>query len=46
MKRITFLLVAVATLAGGVAFTAVHKTCVACHAPAKDRDFVFTRYAP
>jgi Cytochrome P460 len=24
----------------------VHKTCFACHAPAKDRDFVFTRYAP
>ncbi|MGH8100561.1 MAG: cytochrome P460 family protein, partial [Chthoniobacterales bacterium] len=22
------------------------KTCFACHAPAKDRDFVFTRYAP
>src|SRR5262245_11142082 len=25
---------------------AVHKTCFACHAPAKDRNFVFTRYAP
>jgi hypothetical protein len=25
---------------------AVLKTCFACHAPAKDRDFVFTRYAP
>jgi len=25
---------------------AVHKTCFACHAPAKDPDFVFTRYAP
>jgi hypothetical protein len=24
----------------------VHKTCFACHAPAKDHDFVFTRYAP
>lgn len=22
------------------------KTCFACHAPAKDHDFVFTRYAP
>jgi hypothetical protein len=22
------------------------KTCFACHAPAKDRDFVFTRYSP
>lgn len=22
------------------------KTCFACHLPAKDRDFVFTRYAP
>jgi hypothetical protein len=25
---------------------AVHKTCFSCHQPAKDRDFVFTRYAP
>jgi hypothetical protein len=25
---------------------AVHKTCFACHTPAKERDFVFTRYAP
>ncbi len=25
---------------------ALHKTCFACHAPAKDRDFVFTRYSP
>jgi len=25
---------------------AVHKTCFSCHAPAKDRDFVFTHYAP
>jgi hypothetical protein len=25
---------------------AVHKTCFLCHEPAKDRDFVFTRYAP
>jgi hypothetical protein len=24
---------------------AVHKTCFPCHAPAKDRDFVFTRYS-
>jgi hypothetical protein len=24
---------------------AVHETCFACHTPAKDRDFVFTRYA-
>jgi len=24
----------------------LHKTCFPCHAPAKDRDFVFTRYAP
>ena len=23
----------------------VHKTCFSCHAPAKDRDFVFTRYS-
>ena len=25
---------------------AVHNTCFSCHAPAKDRDFVFTRYSP
>lgn len=25
---------------------ALHKTCFPCHAPANDRDFVFTRYAP
>ncbi len=25
---------------------AVHKTCWPCHQPAKDRDFVFTHYAP
>ena len=25
---------------------ALHKTCFACHVPAKDRDYVFTRYAP
>jgi cytochrome P460 len=25
---------------------ALHRTCFACHEPAKDRDFVFTRYAP
>jgi hypothetical protein len=25
---------------------ALHKTCFRCHEPAKDRDFVFTRYAP
>jgi hypothetical protein len=25
---------------------ALHQTCFACHEPAKDRDFVFTRYAP
>jgi len=24
----------------------VLKTCFACHAPAKDHDFVFTRYSP
>ena len=24
---------------------AVHKTCFSCHAPAKDRDYVFTRYS-
>jgi hypothetical protein len=25
---------------------AMHKTCFTCHEPFKDRDFVFTRYAP
>ncbi len=25
---------------------ALHKTCFPCHLPAKDRDYVFTRYAP
>ena len=25
---------------------AVHKNCFACHTPAKDLDFVFTRYSP
>jgi hypothetical protein len=25
---------------------ALHETCSPCHAPAKDRDYVFTRYAP
>ena len=26
--------------------TALHETCFACHMPAKNRDFVFTHYAP
>lgn len=30
---------------GTPADEATHKTCFGCHAPAKDRDFVFTRYA-
>jgi Cytochrome P460 len=25
---------------------ALHKTCFPCHEPAKDRDFIFARYAP
>ena len=25
---------------------ALHQTCFACHTPAKDRDYVFTHYAP
>ena len=25
---------------------ALHQQCFACHQPAKDRDFVFTHYAP
>jgi hypothetical protein len=31
---------------GKPASETVHKACFPCHAPAKDRDFVFTRYAP
>jgi hypothetical protein len=31
---------------GKPANEAVHKACFSCHEPAKDRDFVFTRYAP
>ena len=31
---------------GKPAGEAVQKTCFACHAPAQDRDFIFTRYAP
>jgi hypothetical protein len=30
---------------GKPADEAVHKTCYACHAPAKDRDFFFTHYS-
>ena len=25
---------------------ALHETCFPCHQPAKDRDYVFTHYAP
>jgi hypothetical protein len=31
---------------GKPAGEAVHKTCYSCHQAGKDRDFVFTRYAP
>jgi hypothetical protein len=31
---------------GNPANAAKHETCFACHAPAKERDYVFTRYAP
>jgi hypothetical protein len=31
---------------GKPASEAMHSTCFPCHAPAKDRDYVFTRYAP
>jgi hypothetical protein len=31
---------------GKPAAEAAHNTCFACHQPVKDRDFVFTRYAP
>ena len=30
---------------GKAASEAVHRTCFSCHEPAKDRDYVFTRYA-
>jgi hypothetical protein len=31
---------------GKPASEAVHNNCFPCHVPAKDRDYVFTRYAP
>jgi hypothetical protein len=31
---------------GQPASEALHQTCYPCHVPAKDRDFVFVRYAP
>ena len=31
---------------GKPASEALHRTCFPCHEPARDRDFVFTRYAP
>jgi hypothetical protein len=31
---------------GSPADEAKHETCFPCHAPVKDRDYVFTRYAP
>ena len=31
---------------GNPADEAKHGTCFACHVPAKDRDYVFTRYSP
>jgi Cytochrome P460 len=31
---------------GKPANEAVHKTCFPCHEPAKEKDYVFTRYAP
>jgi hypothetical protein len=31
---------------GKPASEAVHQNCYSCHEPAKDRDYVFTRYAP
>jgi len=31
---------------GKPANEAVHRACFACHEPARDRDFIFTRYAP
>jgi hypothetical protein len=31
---------------GKVGDRALHETCFACHMPAKDRDYVFTHYAP
>ena len=30
---------------GKPAGEAVHEICIPCYTPAKDRDFVFTRYA-
>jgi Cytochrome P460 len=31
---------------GNAGDRALHETCFACHVPAKDRDYVFTHYAP
>ena len=31
---------------GKPASEAKHQTCFACHVPAKERDYIFTRYAP
>ena len=31
---------------GKPADAAKHETCYPCHVPAKDRDYVFTHYAP
>jgi hypothetical protein len=31
---------------GRPAAAGMHRGCFSCHEPAKDRDFVFTRYAP
>jgi hypothetical protein len=39
-----WILISIASV-GPPAEEAVHKTCFGCHAPARDRDFVFTRYS-
>ena len=56
MRRIVLALVGVGAFVGAIAATAPvsgqsdgeapHAKCFPCHAPAKDHDFVFTRYAP
>jgi hypothetical protein len=47
MKRIALLVITTVTVAGVVAFTATtSRRAMAQEAAIKDRDFVFTRYAP
>ena len=46
MTKFTLWLAGVAALAGKPTDEAAMKKCFPCHQAIKDRDFVFTRYAP